>query len=587
MKEVAMPAKASGEVKTRIVNNTQKNGDIYVLERKVLYDPGKKQNKVLSTKLLSKIPKGTKTPVPTRPKKNSSKEAAKEPGEMSAHREHVGMMEIIGHVGSASGIDDAIYDSTDTGTAQKIISLARYLLATGGQSLPGITTWQFNHPLPYEDGISEDIYHDLFVKAGRNESLQQSFFKSRCANISDKAALAYDSTTISTYSENQIEARYGYNKDNDGLKTIKVLTLYSIETRQPVAFTKQPGNLSDVSAIENALKQLAALGLKGAKVITDNGYYSEHNLTALLLAHFGFVTLVKTNLKWVKAELDGHLADFTGVCTACPFDAGTHGITLTLMRDFAKVRKYASKKSGLSKGDEEAFYRRIYLHLYFNQARRAEECIRFDNDLIELKRCIEEGAGTKGLPEAAQNKAAKYLCIKRRGNKFQVSFNEAACKEAKKYLGYFALASNCEKDPFECLFKYRKRETIESFFESMKQRVDGTRPRVWDTDTLRGRMFVQFVALCYYEYFNNEIRSMKRTLGAKNGDPKHDTTANLKLEKKLKAWLENSPIYLVLQWFDTVEGIKVSSKLTAKRWTTEITSRDRLFLEKMGVTLPY
>ena len=50
------------------------------------------------------------------------------------------MMDIISHIGTISGIDDAIYDNTDTGTAQKILSLARYLLATNGQSLPGITT---------------------------------------------------------------------------------------------------------------------------------------------------------------------------------------------------------------------------------------------------------------------------------------------------------------------------------------------------------------------------------------------------------------------------------------------------------------
>jgi hypothetical protein len=63
------------------------------------------------------------------------------------------MMEIIDHIGSSSGIDDGIYCSTDIGTAQKLVSIARYLLATNGQSLPGILTWQFNHPLPYEDGI--------------------------------------------------------------------------------------------------------------------------------------------------------------------------------------------------------------------------------------------------------------------------------------------------------------------------------------------------------------------------------------------------------------------------------------------------
>ena len=582
-----MPAKASGEVKTRIVHNTQKNGDIYVLERQTVYDPVKKQNKVLSTKLLSKIPKGSEIPVPTRPKRHNFDKESENTSEISASRDHVGMMEIIDHIGSASGIDDGIYGNTDIGTAQKIISIARYLLATNGQSLPGILTWQFNHPLPYEEGISEDIYHDLFVQIGRNESLQQSFFANRCATIKERAVLAYDGATISTYSENQIEARYGYKKDEDGLKTIKLLTLYSIETRQPVAFTKQPGNLPDVITIENALKQLSVLGLGDAEIITDNGYYSENNLASLFIAQFDFVTRVKKSLVWVKEEIDGHQDDFGSVSSACPFDTGTRGITLSLMREFVKVRKYANKKNGLQKGDEETFRRKVYLHLYLDSAKRAEEEASFDDDIIELRRNIEEGIEVEDLPKAAQTKAAKYLNIKRWGNKTHVSLHEAACREAKKYLGYFALVSNCEKDTFECLRKYRKRETIESYFESMKQRADGTRVRVWDTDTLRGRMFVQFVALCYYEYFSNEVRNMKKVLGVKNGDPKHDAAENISLEKKLKGWLDNSPIYIVLQWFDAALGVKVSSKLTSKRWTTEITLRDKLFLEKLGAAMPY
>ena len=155
-----MPAKASGEVKTRTVHHTQKNGDIYVLERQTVYDPDKKQTRVLSTKLLSKIPKGSEISVPTRPKKPDFDSEVAISSEITASRDHIGMMEIIDHIGSVSGIDDGIYGSTDIGSAQKIISIARYLLATNGQSLPGILTWQFNHPIPYEDGITEDIYHD-------------------------------------------------------------------------------------------------------------------------------------------------------------------------------------------------------------------------------------------------------------------------------------------------------------------------------------------------------------------------------------------------------------------------------------------
>ena len=122
--------------------------------------------------------------------------------------------------------------------------------------------------------------------------------------------MAYDSTTISTYSGQQPEARYGYNKAGDGLKIIKLLTLYSIETRQPVAFTKQPGNLPDVTSIENALKQLSVLGLKNTEIITDNGFYSESNLVEMMQKGFGFITLIKTNIKRILQEIDRHMPSF-------------------------------------------------------------------------------------------------------------------------------------------------------------------------------------------------------------------------------------------------------------------------------------
>jgi hypothetical protein len=62
IRRTAMPATASGKIKIRIVHQSQKNGDIYVLERRTLYDPVKKYNKVLSSRIISKIPKGEDTP---------------------------------------------------------------------------------------------------------------------------------------------------------------------------------------------------------------------------------------------------------------------------------------------------------------------------------------------------------------------------------------------------------------------------------------------------------------------------------------------------------------------------------------------
>lgn len=99
-------------------------------------------------------------------------------------------------------------------------------------------------------------------------------------------------------------------------------------------------------------------------------------------------------------------------------------------------------------------------------------------------------------------------------------------------------------------------------------------------------MFVQFVALCYYESLSERVRQLKLSLGSVNGDPAHDNKVTLDRENKLKSWLKNTPIYLILQWFDAVEEVCVSTKLLSKRWSTEITGRDRLFLDKLGIPAP-
>jgi transposase len=583
-----MPAKPSGEIKTRIVNNRQKNGDIYVLERKTIYDADIKNNKVLSTKLLSKIPKGSKNSVPTRPKKskftrsgNLCAEDTTGGGGIDARRERIGMMKIIDHLGTASGIDAALYANTNIGAAQKIISIARYLFSTNGQSLPGIQTWQYNHQIPYAEGLSENVYHDLFKEIGSDESLQQNFFASRCAGLGGSATVAYDSTTFSTYSENQVEARYGFNKTGDSLKTVKYLTLYSLETRQPIAFTKQPGNIPDVITVGNALSQLSVLGIENAELVTDNGYYSESNLADMFMSHFNFITLVKTSLKWVKSEIDAHVDELEKLSSSCPFDPSTQGITRILMRSFVKTRKYANKKTGMAKGDQETFRRKVYLHIYFNAARKAEENQAFNRSLISIKRLLEDGQALEELDEGAKKKVGKYLTIKVWGKTKHVNFNEKACAEGRRYHGYFAIVSSSEKDTFDALSKYRKREHIEDYFRSAKQNTDSARIRVWDADTLRGRMFAQFVALCYHEYLNEEVRKLKMTLGT----DENLSSVQMKLEKKLKSWLENTPVYLQLQWFDAIEGVEISTALKTKRWSTEMTQRDALYMEKLGVVI--
>jgi len=368
------------------------------------------------------------------------------------------------------------------------------------------------------------------------------------------------------------------------LKTIKYLTLYSVDNRQPIAFAKQPGNLPDVTSLTNTLKQLDVLGMHNPEVVTDNGYYSEDNLSSMCLAGFHFITLVKTSIAWVRKELDAHMDEIVSIKNR-RFDLeGVYCHTVMLSHVFEKSRKYASRKKGLGKGSIETFEKRIYLHIYYNPFKKEDQDANLYTQIEGLKKMLEEGTPLDDMTEAAQKRASKYLVIRKtKGSKTSVTYNEEAYEKACKYHGYFTLVSNREKDRFVALGKYRKREKVEEYFKIMKEDADASRPRVWYADHLMGRMTIQFVALGYEDYLRFKIGQMKVELGRKTGDPKHDTKENLALETSLKKWLIDTSFSNILRWFDAYETTEVSTAVAKRRWNSETTKRDRLFMEKLGM----
>lgn len=105
-----------------------------------------------------------------------------------------------------------------------------------------------------------------------------------------------------------------------------------------------------MTSVTNAINQLSALGVHTTEIITDNGYYSEQNFSELLLAGFDFITLAKTSVRWIRPEIDKQREALDDFRSVCPFDPSAHGVSVLLMHDIEKNRKYAShrrmKRSG-------------------------------------------------------------------------------------------------------------------------------------------------------------------------------------------------------------------------------------------------
>lgn len=575
-----MPRPYTGKITVGESHITLKNGVIYVYERTTKYDQETQKTLTTGRRLKGKILPGTTEIVPTRPKKKSSVNKEGENlapnSETKASYARVGLTRILNWVGQKSGITAALRKCFDDPDARKIETIAQYWIATGGQTLPRMEAWQINHITPYADGMSEDACGQLFVDIAANEKAIQDYFICRGKNVgTDGLVLAFDSTTVDTYSDQQTQARFGFSKESDALPSIKLLTLMTLDDEQPFAFASQPGNIPDVASIRNAIAQLKCVCSAKPLIVTDGGFCSEGNLVQFARNSMDYLTRISADVKWVKEELDKIKSNITDIENACPFDELTCCKTVKVRHEFEITRERTRGK--FKKGDIEKFSRWLYLHFIYSETKALDERRSFRNQLNSLKKLVEQD---EELTDAGKRKSKKYLIIEGEGTSRTVRFNNEAIREEELRFGYFVLVSNCEKDPFEALKLYRKREKIEDLFSVQKNYMDGRRPRVWHSENLRGRQFVQFVAMGYYFFLNRRIRLLKETLGEDDGSK---TKEMLKREKALKTWLENRSLIQILEWFDAVTETRIQTPFARRRVTTETTARDDLFLQKLGV----
>lgn len=323
---------------------------------------------------------------------------------------------------------------------------------------------------------------------------------------------------------------------------------------QPIAFAREPGNLADGSGIENALRHFSFLNISKVQTVTDKGYYSQNNIGQILRKHIKFLTAASTDLSWVNHHLQKNKAGLEAASSFCPWDFNIHGITVPVDAEFTYERQ--RNRGEAAKGDTLSETRRLYLHLYLNQERVEEDEKRLATDLMSLKSYIEKGLWDE-LSESAQ-KRRKSASIP--AGPAEAEDSKLPYAQAMKDYGYFALVSNKAEDCFKDLRKYHLREKIEEAFKDTKNRLEGTRTRIWDEDTLKGRMFCQFVGLRYQCFLHTKIKELKEKLEQSLSDKKvveKDIDQNADLLK----WLKKQSMQSLIDWFDCIELTSLRSEV--------------------------
>lgn len=374
---------------------------------------------------------------------------------------------------------------------EKILSLAYYLVLEDHNPMYRFTRWSKSHSHPYGKDMPSQRISELFSRI--DESPKMDFFKKQSRRRLEKEYLAYDTTSISSYSQSLKQAKYGNNKENDNLEQINLALLFGESSGLPVYYRKLAGNIPDVKTINNLIKGLAFMGIKKAKLVMDRGFYSEANINDLYTEHQKFLIAGKMSLRFIQQEFD---VIREGFATRKNYHSGTNLYMQSFTMDWA-YSETKSRSQETVKGK-----RRIYVHFYYNDQHATDDKIRLNKllDTLECEICENKKTAEH---EKLYTKYFKVTETPKRGIK--VEPNQDAIDKATRNCGYFVLLSNDIKDPVEALTKYRAKDLIEKAFGNLKERLNMRRESVESEENLEGKLFVQFVALIFMSYIKKAM----------------------------------------------------------------------------------
>jgi transposase len=479
-----------------IVYQTDKRSGItYAYESISHWDKEKKQSRAKRT-LIGRVDKITGEIVPTdgRNRKKQDVKVPAKPGPKPvsiAQRSFFGATFLLDEIGEQLGITKDLKQCFPD-TYLQILSIAYYLVLEDSTPLYRFDKWGMFHRHPYRKNLGSQRISELFGSI--TEENKQKFFslqgKRRCEN----EFWAYDTTSLSSYSETLKQVQFGFNKEHNRLPQLNLALVFGEESNLPFYYRKLAGNIPDSKTVRRLLEELDIHGYSKVKLVMDRGFYSEDNINDLYRNHVKFLISVKMSLAFIRKELDP-IYDYIQGFENFNDKYGLYCSTVRTVWHYSQERPY--------KGEILQEERRLYIHYYYNIEKAAEDKMAFDRKIYALKQELEMD---NRIPEHEKLYQKYFICktTAKRGTKATV--NEEAVKTAKRYSGFFSLITNETKDAVTALEVYRNKDVVEKAFGNLKERLNMRRSLVSSEKSLDGKLFVQFVALIYLSYIKKQMQ---------------------------------------------------------------------------------
>lgn len=381
------------------------------------------------------------------------------------------------------------------------LDLAAYAIVTENNAGQYYPEYAYRHPL-FTEGMK--IYSDskvsrFFREIERDDSIRFQNEWNETRDHREKIYISYDSTNKHCQAGEIELAEFGHEKEKEKKPIFNFSIAYDRSNRVPLFYEEYPGSINDVSQLQYLLEKAAAYGYKSAGFILDRGYFSEGNIRFMDRNHYDFLIMVKGCKDLVNRLVLKERGTFEDEWEcSIPF-YGVSGTTV---------------KGRLYEADEQE----RWFHIYYSDFRKAKERSKLEQKIQHHRELLEKLIGTGSAVDSALTEYFDpiYHNAGKPNQKLQlIREKKEIISRDIKLCGYFAIITSREMSAAEALELYKSRDCSEKLFRGDKSYLGERTMRVYESEPLHAKIFIEFVALIIRNKIYTCLKDRMKAIGKK------------------------------------------------------------------------
>ena len=370
-----------------------------------------------------------------------------------------------------------ILEKSFPSTWSNILTAAFYMLCESNVMMY-LEDWLDVTNVPFSCRMDDRRCSEMFASISYEERM--IFFEEWVKVRQEQEYIAYDVTSISTYSSGIDIAEWGYNRDEESLPQVNLGMYFGMTSQLPVYYTIYSGSIVDKSYLVFMLENTSRLGINKVRFVMDCGFVTEDNVVYMAEKKYSFIAPFPSDRVEAAAIIDAQ--------------------GQSIRKAANRIREFDIYGTSI---DYDLYGVRMKIHIFFDPEKQNLD----EKELYARVTRLSEELAKMSKAKRVTKRYTDFFAVEedKSGISFEIDHDKIDAK--LKRAGYFVfLTTDLSCKPEELLRIYRGRDAIEKNFDQLKNGLEFRRLRTHINKTTEGKIFVGFLALILRSCILSRIR---------------------------------------------------------------------------------